>query len=71
MQMGFVWIGALLIIGGVVFTAWEGIFKGRFRTETHSFSARGFGFRSNWPGLAMIGVGALLMLAGSAFTSPG
>jgi drug/metabolite transporter (DMT)-like permease len=71
MQMGLVWLGALLIIGGVVFMAWEGIFKGRFRTETHSFTARGFGFHSNWPGFVMVGLGALAMLAGAAFVSPG
>jgi hypothetical protein len=67
MQMGFVWLGALLIIGGVLFAAYEGIFKGGFRTQTHTFTTRGLGLRSNWPVLAMIGAGALLMLAGSAF----
>jgi hypothetical protein len=67
MRMAFVWIGALLILGGVVYTAWEGNWKGRFRTETHTFTTRGLGFASNWPGLAMIGVGALMLLGGAAF----
>ena len=29
--------------------------------------ATGFGIKSNWPGLAMIAAGALLLLAGAAF----
>ena len=29
--------------------------------------ARGFGIQSNWPGFAMIAVGAVLLLAGAAF----
>jgi hypothetical protein len=29
--------------------------------------ARGFGIKSNWPGLAMIAVGAVLLLVGAAF----
>jgi hypothetical protein len=29
--------------------------------------ARGFGIKSNWPGLAMVAAGAVLLLAGAAF----
>jgi hypothetical protein len=29
--------------------------------------ARGFGLKSNWPGLAMVGLGFILLLFGAAF----
>jgi len=75
--MTLIMIGALLVFAGVVFMAaqplWRGRLSGRKRppegpinTLEPQIPARGFGIKSNWPGLAMIAVGALLLLAGAA-----
>ena len=60
-------IGALLVIAGLVYSAFQGIWIGRFNREKRSFSLRGFGLKANWPGLVLIVVGAVLLLAPSAF----
>jgi hypothetical protein len=75
-DVGLVWIGALLIVGGVLLTAAKALWPGRLSEARSKGSAhdtlepRGVGdrlqVRAIWPGLALIGVGALLMLAGSA-----
>ena len=65
--MLLIWLGALLIVAGVLYTAAKGNWLGRFRGGERQFSATGFGLASNWPGLAMIGLGAVLMLARAAF----
>lgn len=62
-----IWAGAALVIIGVVYTAAQGIWRGGFSRERHAFTARGFGLKANWPGLAMIGFGGFLLLAVSAF----
>ncbi len=79
MRSGFllIWIGALLVIGGVLYTAAQAIWRGRLsrgnpQTETGSVTLEppergsGFGLKANWPGLAMIGIGFILLLAGAA-----
>jgi len=58
-------IGALLVIAGLVYSAFQAIWVGRFNREKRSFSLRGFGLKANWPGLALIAVGAILLLAPS------
>ena len=67
-------LGALLIISGVVYTAAQPIMKGRMsrprpvsparpgQTLEPESPARGFSIATNWPGLAMIGVGAMMIL---------
>ena len=68
-------VGALLMIGGVVQLARAAIYRGRMSdpdphpgdtaVPTLEPSQRGTGFlglRANWPGLAMIAAGALLLL---------
>jgi hypothetical protein len=60
-------IGALLVIAGLVYSAFQGIWIGRFNREKRSFSLRGFGLKANWPGLVLIVVGAVLLLTPSAF----
>lgn len=77
--MALIWIGALLIIGGMIYTAIQPIMKGRLSRVRPVSPARpgntleperpagGFGLESSWPGLAMIGVGALVMLAWAIF----
>jgi membrane-bound ClpP family serine protease len=64
-------IGAILIIIGLVFTAFQGIWRGRFNREGRSFGLKGFGVKANWPGLVLIVVGALLLLAQALFQNPG
>jgi hypothetical protein len=72
-----IWLGALLIVGGLVFMAAQAIWRGRL-SERRSRPAvvndtlepqkpgAGFGLKTNWPGLALIALGAILMLAGAA-----
>ena len=78
-SMLFIWVGALLIVGGLVYTARQAIQRGRLsearpaapgsRTDTLEPRVRnttGFGLKANWPGLALIAAGALLLLVGAA-----
>jgi drug/metabolite transporter (DMT)-like permease len=74
-----IWIGALLIVGGVVFTAIPPIWQGRLsrlrrvhaRRPSNTLEpekpGKGFDLQTNWPGLAMLVLGAVLMLVGAAF----
>jgi drug/metabolite transporter (DMT)-like permease len=74
-----IWLGALLILAGVVVTAMPPILQGRLsrprrlRTTRPSNTleperpAKGFDPQTSWPGLAMIVLGAILLLAGAAF----
>ena len=66
-RMLLIMIGALSILGGIVWMAGHAIWSGRFRRESRTWTAAGFGLGSNWPGLAMVAVGALLMLVTAAF----
>lgn len=74
-----VWIGALLVGAGVVFTAAQAIWRGRLseakgfrmaevRNDTLEPPGRssGFSFKANWPGLALIALGSVLLLASAA-----
>jgi hypothetical protein len=73
-----IWLGALLVVGGVLFTAAQAIWRGRLSearqprpgAASDSLEPRGrttgLGLRANWPGLALIGVGFILLLAGAA-----
>jgi hypothetical protein len=85
--MTLVMIGALLVVGGVVFMAAQPMWRGRLSSvkrrgqevseepgpvgATDTLEprrpARGFGLKANWPGLAMVAAGAILLLAGAAF----
>jgi hypothetical protein len=77
--MVLIWTGALLVVGGVVFTAAQALWRGRLSdakpirpgvaTDTLEPQERGsgFGLKANWPGLALIAVGSLLLLVGAAF----
>jgi hypothetical protein len=70
-----IWIGALLMISGVLFMAAQPIFRGRLsgrRSRSGVASdtleprrrGSGFGLSSNWPGFVLIALGAILLLAG-------
>jgi hypothetical protein len=73
-----VWIGALLVIGGLLYMARTAIFRGNL-SEPHApaydpgavtleperRSLRFLGLQANWPGIVMAIVGALLLLFGA------
>jgi len=73
-----VWIGALLFICGLLFMARSTIFRGDM-SQAHSSAydpagltlepnrrgLRFLGVKANWPGVALIVVGALMLLLGT------
>ena len=75
--MLIIWLGALLVLGGVLFLAAQAIWRGRL-SERRSRSApagdtleprergRGFALATNWPGLVLIALGAILLLLAGA-----
>jgi hypothetical protein len=81
--MTLVMIGALLILAGMMFMAAQPLWHGRLssvkrpneRRGSQEASdtlepqkpARGLGIKWNWPGLAMVAAGAILLLAATAF----
>lgn len=79
--MTLIWIGALLVIVGVVLTAIPPIWLGRLSRPRRVHSprpsttlepetpAKGLDLQANWPGLALIALGAVLLLIGAAFLS--
>ncbi len=77
--MTLIWLGALLILVGVIVTAMPAILQGRFsrlrrlRTARSSSTleperpGKGLDPQTSWPGLAMIVLGAILLLVGATF----
>lgn len=74
--MLIVWLGALLVVGGLVLTAAPAIWRGRLSGRPSRPAATGdtlepakpgagFGLSRNWPGLAMIVLGAILLVVGA------
>jgi hypothetical protein len=72
--MALIFLGALLLVGGIVFMAVQPLRRGQLsggqlhaaRTEETLEPRRpalGFGLKANWPGLALVALGAVLMLA--------
>jgi len=74
-----IWIGALLIIGGVLYGAAQALWGGRLsdarlgrsaRTEASlepRQGARAFSFKTHWPAFVLILLGSLLLLTETAF----
>jgi hypothetical protein len=71
-----VWLGALLFIGGLLYMAAQPIWRARLSGrpspspsagQTLEPAQPGAGFRltTNWPGLALLAIGAILMLIGA------
>src|SRR5882762_4405683 len=65
-SMTLIWLGVLLVFGGVLQMAFQPIWRGRLSGRRRLRSGRpsdtleperpasGFGIKSNWPGLAML-----------------
>jgi hypothetical protein len=79
-----IWIGALLVVLGLVYMVYETLRRGRLsgtaasspppRDGTLEPRRHGVGFlglAGNWPGLALMAVGFLLMLAGALLSGGG
>jgi hypothetical protein len=75
------WLGALLVVCGVVLTAAPPIWRARLsgrrsrstvadRTLEPRRPGAGFGLKRTWPGLALIALGAILLLVGVAVQTP-
>jgi hypothetical protein len=72
-----IWLGAGLFVAGILLSAAQPIWRGRLSakrpqaappasgTLEPSRPGAGFGLRSNWPGLVLIVLGIILMLAGA------
>jgi hypothetical protein len=79
-----IWLGALFVLGGLLFLVAQPIWRGRLsdarriRTssaapratlEPHTLEPRrpgaGLGLKANWPGLLLIVIGGILLLAGA------
>jgi uncharacterized membrane protein len=69
-------IGALLVLSGLLLMAAQAIRKGRMSDARRSPTASAtleprerisaFGLKANWPGLGLIALGAILLLADAA-----
>ncbi len=82
LNMGLIWIGALLVLGGVLFTAAKALGRGRLsgaRSTRHGYASdtlepKGenarFPLRAIWPGLVLLALGALLLIAGATVWAP-
>jgi hypothetical protein len=73
-----IWLGALLFLAGILYLVataiWKGPMSGASRTPAGTTSptleppGRGiavFGLARNWPGLALMALGGILLLAGA------
>ena len=72
-----IWLGVIFVIGGLVFLAYQSIWRGRLSDATRKSSevphdtleprrtAPGFGLKANWPGLLLVVLGGILLLAGA------
>ena len=69
-----IWLSAALVLGGVLFIAVQAIWRGALSVPRRSRSAGAtleprtpglpaFGLKANWPGLALIALGAILLIA--------
>jgi hypothetical protein len=73
-SMTLIWLGVLLVFGGMIQMAYQPIWRSRLSGRRRLRSqptdtleperpAGGFGLKSNWPGLALIALGAAFLLA--------
>src|SRR3954447_22077063 len=76
-SMTLIWLGVLLVFGGVLQMAFQPIWRARLSGRRRLGSGRpsdtleperpasGFGFKSNWPGFALVVLGAAFLLVGA------
>jgi hypothetical protein len=76
-RMLVIWLGALFVLCGLLFMAAQPIWRGRLSDARRTSSAvprdtleprrpgAGFGLKANWPGLVLIVLGGILLLAGA------
>jgi hypothetical protein len=74
-----IWLGALLFVIGIVLLAGQAIYRGRMSEpgpaglgsrntlEPAHRGVRFMGLGSNWPGLLLVALGAILLLFGGYF----
>ena len=71
-------LGALLVIYGIVYTARSAIWRGPLSGRDSSRPVRGtlepprrslrfLGLGTNWPGILLMAIGAVLLVSGSSF----
>jgi hypothetical protein len=71
--MFLVGLGALLVLGGVLYMAHAAIWQGslsRPAGDTLEPPRHGLGFlgvRANWPGMLLMAIGAVLLVTGASF----
>ena len=82
LNMGLIWIGALLVLGGVLYTAAKALGRGRLseiRSARQGYASNTLepkGARARlpsralWPGLLLLALGALLLVAGATAWMP-
>ena len=74
-----IWLGALFVLGGVVFMMAQPIWRGRLSDASKRTSSgaprdtleprrpgAGFTLKANWPGLVLVVLGGIFLLAGLA-----
>ena len=78
LSVGLIWLGALLVLGGVLLTAAKALSRGRLSeargrgqvSAGHTLEPRrpsgGLSLKANWAGIALIVLGCLLLLGSAA-----
>jgi hypothetical protein len=78
-----IWLGAIFVLGGVVFVMAQPIWRGRLSDASKRTSSgaprdtleprrpgAGFTLKANWPGLLLIVLGGTLLLVWASLWSP-
>ena len=72
-------LGALFVVGGLVFMAAQPLWRGRLSDAKRTSSEKprdtleprrpgaGFGMKANWPGLVLMVLGGILLLVGAGW----
>jgi hypothetical protein len=77
LSVGLIWLGALLVLAGVVYTAANSLSQGKMSeargrgeaSADHTLEppsgSRSLSLKANWAGITLIAVGFLLLLSGA------
>lgn len=78
-QMILIWLGVVLVIAGVLYGVAQALWHGRLSSDRHvgptgateslepTNSVKAFSLKTHWPALALITIGAILILTEAAF----